>query len=74
MERYRLDSQTFSEQEFPDITQVERILASYANSYVWSVAQGNAGYLSEAVKHGDFDDDAQTLSSLKHILTTGFYP
>jgi hypothetical protein len=39
---------------------------------VWSkTTTGSAGLISSAEKHGDFDNDVDTLESLRHIIASG---
>ena len=38
---------------------------------VWSVAKGLPGQNSSSAKHGDFDNDPDTLASVAHLLGGG---
>lgn len=47
-------------------------LKAPASRATWSVANNGAGRDSTAERHGDFDNDPQTLASLQHLITSGF--
>ncbi len=43
-----------------------------ADRCVWSVSDGAPGLQTAANKHGEFDEDLKTRTSLKHLLLNGF--
>jgi hypothetical protein len=56
-----------------DDAATKEVMTWIDNRCVWSVADGGVGGLqSGALKHGGFDEDLTTRSSLQHILSTGF--
>ncbi len=69
MERFHSNREQFSSPEFPEIESVRAELEGRPDSTVWSVANGRAGLTSEAVRHGDFDDDGATLNSLACFIS-----
>jgi hypothetical protein len=71
MERFMTNTAVFDDASFPDIAAVRAFLTA-SNRSVWSLASGGSGLASQSTKHGDFDNDADTLSSLTAILRTGF--
>lgn len=69
MERYLKNPKTYPAADFPDVETARQMLASAANQAVWSVAQGNpAGLNSASEAHGDFDNEDDTLASLRAII------
>ncbi|HXT51186.1 MAG TPA: hypothetical protein VN811_09100 [Thermoanaerobaculia bacterium] len=72
MERYLIDP-TFTAQAFPAVAAVKKFLGG-AGFAIWSktAAGAAAGSTTLSAKHGDFDDDPQTVASLVHILGNGF--
>ncbi|MEP7184328.1 MAG: hypothetical protein ABI767_00705 [Rhodanobacter sp.] len=74
MERFRLHPKTFTPEQFPEIESVEAFLAKFSNGSVWSVTDQASldGLRSISRKHGDFDDDPDTVNSLVRILSGGF--
>ncbi|MBL8264850.1 hypothetical protein [Steroidobacter sp.] len=69
MQRYFEDRDTYSAANFPEIEQVRVWLATVADSLVWSKTDNaGAGLGSSSNDHGAFDNDAETLQSLRHIL------
>ncbi|WP_420225915.1 hypothetical protein [Pigmentiphaga litoralis] len=55
----------------PYLTNIREILSDQGNA-VWSVSETNDGHRSGSVSHGDFDNDATTLASVVHIISSGF--
>jgi hypothetical protein len=51
---------------------IQKVLAYVNQRCVWSVAAGGAGLASGAKKHGAFDEDEPTRTSLGHILVSGY--
>ena len=68
MERYYTERSIYASSE---IEEARRFFAAIPDSIVWSpISTGTGdGLLSTALKHGDFDDDAVTLESLRHLLS-----
>jgi hypothetical protein len=58
----------FSSEAFPAIGRVRDQLAARANSSVWSIATGGPGLCSQAIRHGDFDEDPATLDSVAQLI------
>lgn len=74
MERFQLDHHVFDAQGFPEIHTVEAFLNRFHGHSAWSVTGANEpeGRRSESCHHGDFDNETETLKSVKHILALGF--
>jgi hypothetical protein len=70
MERFYADVSPFTASAFPQIDAVRGALAAIPDSRVWSIAAGGDGLASDAVRHGDFDDDHATLESVQHLIAT----
>lgn len=73
MERYRLDPDTFDATKYPEVHAVEKLLGAGSNS-VWSITgdTDSEGLRSKSQKHGDFDNDDDTVASVVRILRKGF--
>lgn len=69
MERFYADGPPFAEAGFPEIDRVRSEIASRPDSAVWSIAAGGPGLASDAVRHGDFDDDPTTLESIRDFIS-----
>ena len=68
MQRFHALSPPFTDESFPAIGRVRDELAKRADCCVWSVASSTAGLCSQALHHGDFDDDPDTLASVAHLI------
>jgi len=67
------DQGKFPDASFPAVATVRNFIGSDASRAVWSVnTSGYDGCRSASEKHGDFDNDKETLDSIIHILKTGF--
>jgi hypothetical protein len=71
MQRFFTADPPFSTDVFPSIGRVRDGLASWPDSCVWSIATAGPGTSSQAVRHGDFDDDPVTLASVAHLVRGG---
>jgi len=72
MQRYIADTVTFDAGDFPEIDKVRQFLASDANTTVWSESSMGHGLSSKSHKHGDFDNDDETVNSFCWIIEKGF--
>jgi hypothetical protein len=73
MQRYFTGSGIYGAKDFPEVVQVRTWLAAHANSLVWSVADGvGDGLNCKCNDHGGFDNETNTLASLRHIVMSGF--
>ena len=72
MQRFLKHTQTFDQQHFPGVAAVRDWLAAEPNRSVWSIDARSNGFGSAALKHGDFDDDAATIASVRWILQQGY--
>jgi hypothetical protein len=73
MQRYFTGSGTYGDKDFPEVVQVRAWLAAHANALVWTVAEGAGnGLNSRCNDHGGFDNEKDTLESLRHIVKSGF--
>lgn len=55
--------------DLPGLPDVARWIG---DRHVWSVSMGQAGLQTAAQKHAQFDEDPDTITSIKHILESGF--
>lgn len=63
----------FPDVDFPALGAVRGYLEQGDERVVWSVTKGApAGKNSAALKHGDFDNENETLASVGHIIANGF--
>jgi hypothetical protein len=72
MKRYFSGQQPYTAAEFPHIATVSRFLNKHARSLIWSQSADGGGFNCDSKTHGDFDNDPQTLASLKHLLVKGY--
>lgn len=72
MKRYFSGQKPYTGKKMPGVDQVRGFLSVSPSAGVWSIATGSAGQESASANHGDFDDDAKTLDSIKHALAHGF--
>lgn len=68
MERYVLDAEVFSS---PYMSALRKYF-DHPSRTVWSVNAAGVGLGSSSLKHGDFDNDPETLASLAHIIKSGY--
>lgn len=68
MQRYYDHPDTY---KFTEVATARTFLQNNANSLVWSPVRSDPGQglYSTALKHGDFDDDENTLASVRYILS-----
>lgn len=68
MERY-YNQNEYPTDSFPGVATVRDYVQSDTNHAVWSVnTTGSSGHRSASEKHGDFDNDQETLNSIVHFL------
>ena len=72
MQRYIDDTATFNPDDFFEVDKVRQFLASVTNSTVWSESSMGPGLSSKSHKHGDFDNEDETVNSLCWIIEQGF--
>jgi hypothetical protein len=73
MQRFINRTQTFTPAEFPDIEACRAYFSAEGrNRAVWSPQSEGSGLSSQSSRHGDFDNDRETLNSVVHILRDGF--
>ena len=73
MQRYYTGDGTYGDKDFPEVVLVRNWLKARANALVWSFADniGN-GLNCHCNDHGGFDNEKDTLASLRHIMKSGF--
>lgn len=69
MQRFITNTDTYKKDEFPEIEKVRQFLQSIPNSTVWSDSSAGNGLNSMSHKHGDFDNDAETVKSIAWIIS-----
>jgi hypothetical protein len=72
MKRYLDEDATFTPAEFPAVHAVKQFFETSANRTIWSAVAGGDGLSSASRKHGDFDNDRETLKSLVWALKNGY--
>ncbi len=72
MERFLREDKIFKPQDFPDISRCRAFYADFSDSLVWAPDTEGDGSRTSSAKHGDFDNDVATLSSLQWLLDNGF--
>ncbi len=72
MRRYIDNTQTFDPAGFPHVGAIRSFLAQDATRAVNSITDDGPGRKSASTKHGDFDNDVDTMDSLGAILNQGF--
>lgn len=72
MERYLRENKIFTPAEFPAIARGRGFFADFPESLVWSPDTLGEGTQSVSAKHGDFDNDDLTLTSVQALLQKGF--
>lgn len=70
MERFFANTKAYPGTDFPAIREVRAWLTAAPNRLVWSTTMADAakGLCSGSEDHGAFDDDEQTLASLRFLL------
>ena len=72
MQRDDANQPPFHAERYPEIQAVRRYLQSQEGRTIWSLSEIGPGRLSNAARHGDFDNDQTTLASLAYIISHGF--
>jgi len=72
MQRYYSKTNHFDQDSNSSIKRVIDYLDADRNRSVWSSSDRGPGLSSRSIRHGDFDNDPATLSSLQTILQRGF--
>lgn len=72
MERYLRETKIFTRAEFPAIARGRAFFDDFPQSLVWAPDTVGEGTLTSSARHGDFDDDEDTLKSLQWLLQNGF--
>ena len=72
MQRFFALKDQFTAEAFPAVASVRKWFGEGDDRSVWSVKENKDGFNSKALKHGDFDNDALTVSSLGWILQHGY--
>jgi len=72
MERFLREEKIFTPQDFPAISRCRSFYANFPESLVWAPDTEGEGSRTSSAKHGDFDNDTATLSSLQWLLDNGF--
>ncbi len=72
MERYLTDTHVFNDTDFPEVDQVRKFMAAVPHATVWSDSSVGNGLNSLSHKHGDFDNEEETIKSLAWIIEHGF--
>jgi hypothetical protein len=72
MKRYFSGEEPYTPAKFPHIATVSQFLGKHARSLIWSHCADGSGFNCDSKTHGDFDNDAQTIESLKHLLAKGY--
>lgn len=68
MQRY-LTQAVFANGEFPDIKTVATFFSAQGRRVVWSPSTAGPGLNSNAARHGDFDDDDPTMTSVGAFIS-----
>lgn len=68
MQRYITNTDIFNADSFPAVAQVRQFLQQVPEAMVWSDSLAGNGCSSRSHKHGDFDNDPDTISSLIWML------
>jgi hypothetical protein len=72
MQRFTNGKDTFSQAQFPGVYGVRDWFGKLASRTVWSMDERVGGLGSKSCKHGDFDNNAETIASVRWILEHGF--
>jgi hypothetical protein len=72
MKRYFSGADPYTPEKFPAIGTVAKFLESRSRSLIWSQCADGSGFNCDSKTHGDFDNEPQTLESVKHILVRGY--
>lgn len=69
MERFYAITKVYKASDFPEVQEVRNWLKQQPNSLVWSITKDQSDGLNSAcIDHGAFDDDQETLASVRVIL------
>ena len=68
MQRYLTDKGVFNSSDFPEVEKTRQFLDSVPDSTVWSESSAGSGLNSMSHKHGDFDNDEETVKSVTWII------
>lgn len=71
MERYHGEVPPYDAARMPAIASVRERVRAFSHPWVWSPADAGPGVRTSAASHGGFDDDADTLDSIVHLLRHG---
>ena len=72
MARY-FDTRAFPDADFSTVGAMRTYLDQGDERVIWSVTRGApAGRNAAAIKHGDFDNEDETIASVQHIIANGF--
>lgn len=72
MARY-FDKSAFPDADFLTVGAMRTYLDQDDDRVIWSITRGApAGRNAAAVKHGDFDNEDETIASVQHIIANGF--
>lgn len=66
------DPLKYEASKFKKVAKFRQFIANINNGVVWSVNNGEEGLNTEALHHGDFDNDPATLDSIQQIIQNGF--
>ncbi|MFJ4292809.1 hypothetical protein ACIP1U_23945 [Cupriavidus sp. NPDC089707] len=72
MQRYLGNGEVFNEKDFPYVASVGRYLANRPDTAIWSESGIGDGRNSRSRKHGDFDDDPDTVASVAWMIKHGY--
>lgn len=72
MQRFIADKEVFNKGDFKAVDAVRSWLAAQETRAVWSISTRGNGLNAASRAHGDVDNDAPTIESVKQILHTGF--
>lgn len=72
MQRYYNSNYHIPRNREKDVKEVRTFLDNGNNRVIWSKTIDGAGLSSDAIDHGDFDTNKETLKSMKHLIQIGF--
>jgi len=72
MERFYSGAPPFDPAKIPDVDAVRTFVTADPARVVWSISDSGPGRASAATSHSDFGKEANTLESLKHLISRGF--
>jgi hypothetical protein len=71
MERYSSQTSQFKNNNSPEIARVLQKLGAFQSPWVWSDSTAGPGLGTLAHRHGDFDNDDDTLKSIGYLIEHG---